>query len=158
MTAANFIDNQLVVAIIPAESGHYQDMKLMKEKFKKWVEVYQKNSLWVYNVTWGEEEGLRVFVGMEKEIKKRFKKPRFEERDIKLVNYRKGRGQQFYFYEVDCPETAAVQRHDSEGWYIIGKMECEKHPWMPLNNKQIQGMVDEWFERNGIVASGTWEK
>jgi hypothetical protein len=129
-----------------------------KLKIKNFFDSYEKRYLWIENVTWGKEEGLRVLVGMEKEIKYKFRKPFKQTRKLKLMNYRRGRGQQFYFFEVDCPETAAVQYHDSEGWYIIGKMECEKHPWMPLNNKQIQGLVDKWFEKNNIVASGSWDK
>ena len=122
-----------------------------KAKIKAYFETYVKDFLWIKNVTWGEREGLRVAVGMRKDIKKRFGKPFSETRNLTLVNYRRGRGQQFYFYEVDCPETAAVQYRDSEGWYIIGKMECEKHPWMPLNNKQIQELVDKWFEKTILL-------
>lgn len=116
-----------------------------------------KEFISVIHVEAKEKGGFYVTVKLTKEIDERFTGKREIYREVKLKNSYSAdiRGQQFYFWDHECPEKSGRLSYDN-GWCYLVTTKCEEYPWMVIYNQQVQRLTDEWLEKRGIKVEGSW--
>lgn len=117
---------------------------------------YERNSLRILNVTADTSGGaFDAFVELTQRKKSAFRKERVEKREVRFTLCSDKGKSVFAFYDHECPELrGSLHLHECYAW--IAKSPCWKYPLFSVPNTQLQEMVDEYWERNGIVASGSW--